>query len=349
VFIDPEENADEPYEMFVFHNPTRMFSKEHVVPGFTEPGRGLFRYRSRDGVTWRPVEGPRRFYEDGDGLYVFRTPQNTYEIHQKIGIDAFPGGILHYDCYPGGSRTMWRRTSEDGSNWSERYPIQLPTWRDRPADQFMDLGYHPYGEGIIAINTIYHAVDQTLDPVFAASPDGKKWWRPSTRPCIGLAPLGDMASGMIWMTRELVRDGDRVHLYYGATDGVHGDVHARTDNQFMFYGVMCRASWRVGRMWAAVPASGGAIEARMTTKLCETAGKRLCMNAVTVRDGAVSVELLDEELQPLPGYGRDDVSVFHGDDQRAIVSWGCKDTIDAKAAHVRFYLKRARLYGCQLV
>ena len=87
----------------------------------------------------------------------------------------------------------------------------------------------------------------------------------------------------------------------------------------------------------------------MTTKLCETAGKRLCMNAVTVRDGAVSVELLDEELQPLPGYGRDDVRVFHGDDQRAIVSWGCKDTIDAKAAHVRFYLKRARLYGCQLV
>lgn len=348
VFIDPEENGDEPYEMFVFHNPIRRFSRQHVVPGFTQPGRGLFRYRSRDGVSWRPIEGPRRFYEDGDGLYVFRTPGNTYEIHQKIGVEAFPGGILPYDCYPGGSRTMWRRTSDDGSTWSERYPIQLPEWHDHHADQFMDLGYHPYGEGIIAINTIYHAAEQTLDPVFAASVEGKKWWRPSRRPCLPLAPLGDVGSGMIWMTRDLVRDGDRMVLYYGATNGIHGDIHAKVDNQFMFYGVMCRASWRVGRMWAAVPACGGPIPARLTTALLPTAGKTLYVNAATLRDGEITAELLGEDLEPLPGYTRDDAVPLRGDELRTALRWKQHATISAAAAHVRFQIKCGRLYGYQV-
>lgn len=348
VFIDPQENPVEPYEMFVFHDLGIGYGKD-TVAGFQNKGHGLFRYRSKDGIHWRPVEGPTDFLKDGDSLYVYRARDGSYLMHHKVGIPAFPGGNVPYDCYRGGTRTMWERKSPDGTHWSERFPILLPDWRDHPGDQFMDLGYHPYGEGIIAIVTQYHSVPQTIDAAFAASRDGRTWWRPSRQPTIPNAPLGDYGGGMIWMTRELVQDGDRFYLYYGATEGLHCDIYAKTDNQYLFYGVMCRASWEVGRMWAAIPACGGPVEAHLTTPMLECAGKQIRLNAVTLGDGEVTVELLDKERKPIPGFSRAEAIPFRGDDKLAGFRWKNAATINVEKAHVRLYLKRARLYGYQLV
>ena len=54
VFIDAEQNPDEPYEMYVYHQPERQrkwktAEELETIPGFDKPGRGLFRYRSKDG------------------------------------------------------------------------------------------------------------------------------------------------------------------------------------------------------------------------------------------------------------------------------------------------------------
>jgi hypothetical protein len=348
VMIDPEDNPDEPYEMFIFHD-LHLGYDQDTVEGFENPGRGLFRYRSRDGVHWRPIEGPTDFLKDGDGLYVFRDRNGGYRLHHKIGMPAFPGGYVPYDCYRGGTRTMWVRTSDDGREWSERFPILLPDWRDHPADQFMDLGYHPYGEGIIAILTNYHAVSQNIDASFAASPDGRTWWRPSRQPCLPNGPLGDIGGGMIWMTRELVRDGGRIYFYYGATEGIHGDIHAKTDNQYLFYGAFCRASWEMGRMWAAVPACGGPVPAHLTTAQVDCAGKHVVLNGVTLDGGEITVELLDDQRKPIPGFTQSEGVAFQGNEKRHTFRWQDGASIPVEKAHLRFRLQRARLYGYQLV
>jgi len=348
VIIDQEENPAEPYEMFVFQDLSLGYDRD-TIAGFENPGRGLFRYRSSDGVHWRPVEGPTDFLKDGDSLYVFRDRSGGYRLHHKIGMPAFPGGNIPYDCYPGGARTMWVRTSENGSEWSERFPILLPDWRDHPADQFMDLGYHPYGEGIIAVVTNYHAVSQTIDAGFAASLDGRRWWRPSRQPCLPLEPLGDYGGGMIWMTRELVRDGDRLYLYYGAAEGLHCDIHAKVDNQYLFYGAFCRASWEIGRMWAAVPACGGPVPGHLTTPLIDGGGRKLVLNGVAMEGGEITVEVLDGERKSLPGFAFADGIPLQGDEKLHTYRWQGGDVIPVEKAHLRFRLKRARLYGYQLV
>jgi hypothetical protein len=212
----------------------------------------------------------------------------------------------------------------------------------------MDLQYHPHGEGVIGLTTMYHSVPQTIDALFAASRDGKTWWRPSRQPCLPNGPLGDYGGGMIWLTRDLIEHDGRLYLYYGATQGIHGDTYAKTDNQYMFYGAFCRASWEIGRLWAAVPACGGPVEARLTTPLMDVANKKLTLNAVTLQDGEVTAELLDAERKPIPGFTRSDAIPFRGDDKFAHFSWRGGDTMLTEKAHLRLYLKRARLYGYRL-
>jgi len=349
VLIEPDLNPDEPYEMFVFHESHFIDGKPTTVPGFTTPGMGLFRYRSKNGLSWRPEGEPINFLADGDGLFIYRSADGTYRMHHKVGMEAFPGGMVPYDCYPGGVRLIWERTSADGVNWSEKFPIGVPNWKDHHGDQFIDLGYHPYGEGIIAIANIFHTVSQTFEPRFAASRDGRKWWRPSDRGCIPLLPLGDIGGGLIWNTRELIEDGDRVYLYYGATDGLHGDINAKCWNLYTYYGGMCRASWEKGRMWAAVPSTGGPIEAYLTTPILNCKNKTLILNAVTLGDGEITVELLDNEMKPIPRFSCADAVPFRGDDKLAVFNWKQAGNICIDEAHIRIYLKRARLYGYALI
>lgn len=361
VFVDPEENPDEPYEMFVFRDPS-FRCPTGTVAGFGQKpvktraearrNYGLYRYRSRDGLHWRGVEGPLAF-DSGDTLYVHKDRDGGYLSHHKNGVPAFPGGFVPYDVGVGECRINLRKTSADGTRWSESVPILMPDWQDHPGDQIMEVGHYPYGDGIIGLTAVYHATTQTMDLQFAASMDGLSWWRPERRTCLPLAPLGDYGGGMIWPTRTLVEDGDKLHLYYGALDGLHGDMYGlpnredpHKDNTLLFHGALQRCSWDVGRMWAVIQASGGTeMEGYVTTPPRSNQGKTLYINAATVREGRIWVELLDDELHAIEGFSRDDFEPFAGDEKRAAVGWkggevGPRDNVSA-----RFHIRDARLYG----
>jgi len=355
VFVDPDENPEEPYEIFVYRD-VAYKNPALCVEGFGQqsaenPSKarelyyGLYRYRSKDGLHWRGVEGPLEF-KSGDTLYVHKNRDGGYVAHHKNGIPSFPGGYVPYDIGAGECRINLRKTSADGTEWSESAPIMMPDWKDHQGDQIMETGYFPYGRGIIGLTSVYHATSQTMDLQFAASIDGIKWCRPSRRSCLPLAPLGDYGGGMIWPTRTLVETGDRLYVYYGATDGLHGDIYALTANAYRpFSGAFCRASWEKGRMWAVVPASGGEIEARLTTPLCNCTGMELLINAVTVNDGEITAELLDNERKPIKGFTRESSIAFKGDKKFASLKWKGMDTLPTKEVSIRFYLKKARLYG----
>lgn len=351
VFIDPEENPEEPYEMFALR--TNLW-----------PQCLIYRYRSSDGIHWRKVEGPLNL-DSRDSFTVYKIPGEGYVCHQKNALPSFPGGYVHYDCAAGSCRVIMQRRSSDGSNWSGAVPAMMPDWKDHPADQIMDMGYYPYGKGVIAITSIYHAIPQTLDLQFAASKDGQTWWRPARRSCLPLEPLGENGGSMTWPTRTLIDEDDRLYLYYGAVEALHGDIYAKTEVLAAlsgekeasplpnilgpWTGTMCRASWEKGRMWAALPAAGGTTEAILTTAAINCSNKTLRINALTLEEGEISAELLDEKQKPIKGFSRRDSIAFKGDEKFACLKWKESELPEVDKVHIRFYLKRARLYGYELI
>jgi hypothetical protein len=364
VLIEPEINPAEPYEMFVFRSPTKGPPGGPPPPGYIVAGFGqkplaspeqaftpcfgwaLYRYRSRDGIHWRGVEGPLDL-RSGDTLYIHRAREGGYVAHYKITQPAFPGGMVRYDCGAGTCRIVCRQASDDGSHWNPGAPILMPDILDHQNDQIMEVGYYPCGAGIIGLTAVYHAATQTMDLQFAASRDGLKWWRPARASCLPLAPLGDYGGGMIWPTRTLVPAEGRLYLYYGALRGLHGDVYSRTPSAYQFHGAFSRCSWEEGRLWAAVPASGGSRqEAVLTTPLQPCLGAALTLNAATGRNGCVRAELLGPDRKVLPGFGRDDFEPFVGNETHARRGW--RGGMPPPEAHLRLMLREARLYGYEL-
>ena len=318
-----------------------------MVPGFGRgAGYGLYRYRSADGINWRPQHGPLDIASD-DTLYVHRDPDGTYVSHHKRSIPNYPGGHTPYDVDPAGSRSAFAATSADGAHWQPSALAMTPDRLDRQGDQIMELGRHPYHGGFVGITAVYHSRHQEMDLQVAASPDGSplSWWRPARRPCLPLAPLGEYGGGLIWPTRTLVEDGDRWVLFHGATEGLHGDVYARDESVLLFHGAFCRASWRKGRMWAAVPAAGGAQEASLTTSPAGAVrGRQLIVNVVTRPGGQLRCELL-RDGSPVPGYDRADCVPVSGDETCAPVRWRAGVRCPADGLALRLYLRAAHLYG----
>jgi hypothetical protein len=239
-----------------------------------------------------------------------------------------------------------RRESEDGTHWSS-YQVQFqPDWRDAHDTQFMDVSPVRQGSGYAAIVAIFHGVNQMMDLQFAGSRDGKQWFRPFPRvPCLANAPLGEVGGALYYNNKNLVEDGERLHHYYSAIDGLHGDVYGKVDDEYLQYGSLCRASWEKGRLWAAVPAAAGPTEGVLRTHPLEgVAGKRLVLNALTLEGGEVSAELLDGTTA-LRGFGRSESRAFRGNAKLHTFQWSGGGSCPRDGLALALYMRRARVYG----
>ncbi len=373
VFIHPDaDEKDRRYELFCFRrptftrwrtpgygNPSRLIQGLPLPPGHKHHYHGLYRHFSPDGLHWTPVGEPlagdeetkqvfgSRPFVASDGLYVFQLRDGRYVIHDKVEIPAVPGGFVKYDVGAGLCRTIARRESEDGWHWPHTYEnVMTPDWRDPQDTQFMELVFNDYNDGYVGIATVYHAIEATIDLQFTGSADGHKWFRPARRPCLGLVPLGELGGGMVWPMKGFVFDGDKAHLYYAGMRGIHGNLYSeKPDPSGTFQGAMCRASWDIGRMWAAMHHAGNDETAWLTAPIQDMRGKKLFINAVTVNRGTVTAELLDSRRVPIKEYKREDCRPFSGDAKCAPLVWAEHETIGLERAYLRIILKDARLYG----
>ena len=356
-----------PYEMFVFQNPNYPGAAAQI-PGLPLPAGadrhpyGLYRFRSRDGKQWEPVEGPIEL-ETSDTCYIYRQDDGTYVSYHKTEVPAFPGGVTPWDIADGTVRLIGRRTSEDGSSWSDPTKLVLmPDWRDPADTQLMELCPTRVPGGFVATVTVYHNHTQQIDLQWAASRDGVTWWRPDRRPALPNAPLGEPGGGMIWPMQMPVPDASRLHVYYAGVEGLHGDLFntggsgprklsaqgehmSRQSSSLPDYGALCRATWEADRLWALVTAIGGPYVGTATTTKRPLGGKELSVNVVTRGEGELRAELLDASNEVLAGYSADDCRPVRGDHHRTAVGWAAGETAPDSAARIRFLLKRAFLYG----
>jgi hypothetical protein len=387
VIIHPDAPPDERYEMFVI----RLPGWEHpykVVEGFELPegsathagGKGefkpgYFRYRSRDGKKWIPWEVVN--LETSDSGWITQQEDGSYLAYHKAVIPSLPGGIIPYDIAAGACRIMVRRTSKDGTDWSQSEPVVTPDWQDPQDTQFMELTHLPQHGGMVGLVTVYHVLNQTIDVQFAGSRDGKNWWRPDRRACLPLRSLGDLGGGMIWPMHPMIQHKGRVYLYYSGCEGLHNDYHSTDPVERMqgakfprwphyweplvlgkdvyspvrgvlwFYGSLCRASWEEGRLWALVTATGGGREGTAVTRKLDTDGKQVTVNVATIKEGTLTAELL-KNGKPIRGFSRSDCTPIRGDHRAAPLHWKGGTRCPSGDLQIRFYLQRAKFYGFDL-
>ena len=392
IIVHPDAEPDWRYEMYLLRYPEKEGPRS-IVRGFPLPeGKtastsGVYRYHSADGKRWQAWE--KLSLETRDSILVHQLADGTYRSYYKGILPVPPGGLVPYDVSVGDCRIVVIRTSEDGSNWSGYEPVITPDWMDPQDTQFMELDTVPERGGYIGMLAVYHLLTQTIDIQFAASRDGKHWWRPDRRPCVPLNKLGEYGGGMIWPLQSPIHHDGRLYFYYAGCEGLHHDFmttelvqgfrkqfqwphyptglrleqDAYSPNAGMtgFNCAGCRASWKAGRLWAAVTASGGPLEGMLGTKPLSVGGKRLRVNAVTVRDGSLQVELLHgksipgregplaedvgADEKPIPGFSRADCTTFKGDSESALIRWKGGDRCPVDEIRARFYLNRTRLYS----
>ena len=384
VIIHPDAPPDQRYEMFVI----RLPGWEHpykIVKGFPIPKNGsshaggkgefkpgYFRYRSRDGKRWVPWEAVN--LATSDSGWITQVDDGSYVAYHKAVIPCTPGSLVPYDIAAGALRIMVRRTSPDGTNWSQYEPVITPDWLDAHDTQFMELTPLTQRGGTVGLVTVYHVLNQTIDVQFAASRDGKNWWRPDRRACLPLKSLGDLGGGMIWPMHPLIQHQGRIYLYYSGCEGLHNDYHSTDAVERMqaanfprwpnyweplvlgkdnyspirgvlwFFGSLCRASWEAGRLWAAVTATGGGLEGTLMTRPVHVSGKQLTANVVTVKEGTLTAELV-RNGRPIRGFSRADCQTIRGDHKAVPLRWKGGSTCPVDGVQIRFYLQRARLFG----
>ncbi|MBM82049.1 MAG: hypothetical protein CMJ78_15875 [Planctomycetaceae bacterium] len=365
VNIDPQRAM--PYEMFIFRYPgypgaTGRIEGLTLPKGEDKHPYGLYRFRSKDGKNWKAIEGPIKL-NTTDSCFLYRQADGTYVAYHKTELPAFPGGLTPYDIADGGLRLIGRRTSTDGTTWSDPTRLVMtPDWRDPADTQFMELCPVKVPGGFAATVTVYHNHTQRIDLQFAASRDGINWWRPDRRAALPNSPLGEYGGGMIWPMSRPLLDGKQMHVYYSGNESLHGDlfntvnsgprrlrargeVVSRQSSSLPNYGALCRATWTADRLWALAPVIGGPYVGTATTGRIKIAGKQLFVNAVIRKNGELRVALLDSSGKVIEGYSKDDCQPISGDHHATVLTWKAGNTMPNEASRVRFYLRRTFLYG----
>lgn len=364
VLIDTT-NKEWPYEMFLIRNPFLGPDSTHVghLPAPSPEKRGLYRYRSKDGKHWDLIAGPLSdLGRGGDVIYIYREPDGSYMAYFKQ-YSLEPGDrIIPYDNNKQQLvRRIGRNTSTDGNNWSPRKIIFGRDFRDAGFAQYLELCPVRVEGGFVGMLTYYDASNKTMSLQMAASRDGISWWRPDRRPALPNAPLGDYGGGMIWqMHQPIVVDGN-MYVYYGGTQGLHGEV---LDSRFSprievgnesvsgvptptlpFYSALCRASWEVDRLYAIAPAVGGPTLGRALTKLEHSGKGQLKVNVLVRKGGELRAELVDRDGNIIRGFSAEDCMPVTGDHRNISIRWKGGMNAPEGDVRIRFVLKEAFLYG----
>jgi hypothetical protein len=250
----------------------------------------------------------------------FNTRTGEFEMYSVWLLPNCPetGRYFEHDNAPLCLRTIHRRTSKNGADWSDPELLVTPDKDDPLSRQFYYLAANSAGGWRTGFLGSYNCAGQTMDIELAWSRDGIKWERKLRQPWLKRGEAGQPDSKMIKASHSLLRAGDKFLLYYSGDDVTH-NARARGE---MFNTKVMLAEFGKNR-FAGLRAAAG------KTALIETAPFILRSDTLRVNGsftGGLLAELCDSRGRVLKKHSFDDSDIIKGDSTARALSWrGGKD------------------------
>lgn len=340
-------------------DPNRRFK---AISFIMEPDLSIVFGVSADGIVWKKHDAPAILSGD-EPNFSFDAADHRYIATVKV-------------------RGKWGRshavtTSQDFDEWSEpelvfqaddedqelareviarrlANPALQQTVVNHPEEHGVDVynfSISRYESRYIGFASMFHHVGRSVDGrnhdgfhhvQLASSRDMYTWERQGERqPFIDSSPLGGGAYDTLQMLgpSSPVRRDDELWFYYTGVKFRRPPQKWDPD-----YAAICLA---VLRRDGFVSLGAGEEGGSLVTEPFTWEGERLCVNAVA-DDGAVTVELLDVDGRPVPGYGAEDATSLNEDSVRQAVVWGENSRLPDRAngpIRLRVSLTNAEVYS----
>lgn len=350
VWVDPKAPPEHRYK-----TQTKVYP-----PGQREK---LEMHSSPDGIHWNIFAEPKVghidtqniiFWEPSVGRYLFFTRfwEKNLDLNKRY-------------------RTIRRLESDDLVTWENEKPIMLPDDRDwsvhprsgvsgKPPVDFYGGAVCKYEEAyqayLMFTQSYWHWMDwseaglgpATIDVQLAVSRNAEHFERVGRRrPFISLGPEGRFDSRFIWAMPNPIRMGDELWIYYVASNR----DHSRSSKIDPLAGKELSGIGRaVLRLDGFVSVDADYRPGQFKTPFLRFQGNRLELNVDAAGGGSVRVELLDEDGEPIKGFGKDDAIPIARNSVRMPVVWKGNPDLSAlvgRTVRMRFHMTNASLYAFQ--
>ncbi len=377
VFIDPKAGKEEKYKLVCFglHCIGGRSNADSVNP---EKG-GMYLYTSPDGLHWK--WHPKRlfpFMPDTLNQMFYDKRIDKYVAYLRTWPKGFVHGSEHYYGRGIGRIEMddpmqpWPYEKQDkpiylwGEDCLPTVGLEVPTVLSYP-DYLEEVHWtdiynpsispYPWAENVyLAFPSINYFFPDSeignhskLDIGMAVSRDGIDWSWPTLDPYIPLGAKGSGYSGIMFMLGGLIRKGNLLYQYYGASEVEHG-IRGKdlTIKQWYNCGRIFRTQQRLDG-FVSVDFSGDL--GCFTTPKLQFSGSTLNLN-VDASAGEGRVEILDERGEIIPGFTAEECDPINKDLVSFKVTWKNKanlDVIQTNKIKLRFQMRNAKLYAFQFI
>jgi len=350
IFKDPNAPAAERYKCIG----TSSVSGEALLSGFTSPdGVRWTSLRSNPLVEWWSDTHHAAFWDAARRAYVafvrcWSGGDRTPDKRSITGRD-----MTQAPAVPNrGKRQIGRMETRDFAHWPKPTVVLEADQLDAiPCDLYNSAALkYPWAERahFIFASAYYgtpfqygqEALD-TLDIQFAVSRDGIRWHRPDRKPWLRTGLPGSGESQRLYMGQGVVRQGDRMYMYYCGYDVPHG--HPREDRHRI--GVFRRVSVRPDGFMSADSAYEGG---ELLTRPFVFTGRKLQYNVDLSAGGVLWTEIQDSEGRPIRGFARADSDRIVGNHLCVTASWGGNSDLSSLAGspiRLRILMRDAKLYA----
>ena len=330
IYDDADPREAWKYKMVCGWNPESYF------------GGHVHAFHSPDGIHWSSVQDEPIIGNDPDApMSLVRRPDGTYAAYLRVA--KVPDRTF--------IRRIGRSESTDFVNWSRVRVVLEPGPGDPPQFQMYGMGATMYGDYEIGTLWAYHTDLNDTSPnkmggyqvaELTYSRRGTAWHRAMQGQAF--IPHGDETdwdSGNLQCASAPVFLDDEIRYYFASSNVRHDSNWEEKPGRF---GVGM-ASLKPDRFIALV---AGDQPAEMYTRRFSLKSPEVYVNADIATDGAVRLELLDEEGRPLPGFELSRCVPITGDSLSHPVHWEGEPNLSEildRPIRWRLQATRAKVYA----
>ena len=243
--------------------------------------------------------------------------------------------------------------SEDLEEWKNHQFILSMDADDAADTELYQFGCHKFGQTYVGYMSVYYLRQpQPIDIQLATSRDGIHY----TRVCRSEAfiPSGTLGyydyMAMACSQPEPIVVDDTVYIYYTAANFSHDANIGDTDAGTHKIGAAL-ATFKRDRFASLETSRHDQGPCRLVTKPFTVRNPKLFLNAATWSKGAIRVEALTRDWQPIPGFAEPQARTIQGDALDHPVRWTENADLSklmGTEIRLKFYLTRARIHAMTL-